>query len=344
MSYINTLIQPLRAQYPNGFDKNETRMPNVGAWDSFVKNTPLFLTDDVKQKIKMSDPAVPVQVPAIDATPDGSISIRNARSCSTPADDGTSRLISLAFETIVFSVQMNPADFVNNEIGYQAALNRKLEEKIFKVMRILDARAISNLETNKNVFDTIPSSFYTVTGNDIQVPLAGQDDFYNNLSAIFGAMDYDFSNIDVIADWQQYPIVNRYRNQGAGNQTNLQFQFGPYNYYQSSRVVTGSNKSVLYAAVPGNYGVETRVDLTARMGERISESQYWETINLPIIGLEAGVRYDKACADRSNIQASLSSTVVESYEFSFDITYMNSLVSSPSTQYAPILKADFLTS
>lgn len=344
MSYVNTLMQPLRAQYPNGFDKNESRVPNVGAWDCFVRNTSLFLTDDVRMKIKESDPARAVQVPAIDATPDANISIRNARSCSVPFDDGTSRLISLAFETIVFSVQMTPADFPNNEIGYQAAFNRKLEEKIFKVMRILDSRAVSNLETNKNVFDTIPATFYTVTANDMQIPLADQDDFYNNLSAIYGAMDYDFTNIDVVADWQQYPIVNRYRNQGAGNQTNLQFQFGPYSYYQTSRITTGSNKSVLYACVPGNFGVETRVDLTSRMNARISESQYWETVNLPILGLEAGVRYDKACADRSSIQASLSSTLVESYEFSFDITYMNSLVSNSAAQYAPILKADFLTS
>lgn len=345
MSYVETLIQPLIAEYADGgFDKNELRMPSVGAWDCYVKNSPLFFQPDVVSKIKMSDESVPVKVPAIDATPYDSISIRNVRSCTSPLDDGTSRLITLNFETIVFSIQMVKAQYGNNYISYQQDFNRKLREKIFKTMKILNARALTNLEANKNVFDDVIDDFYTVTSNDIQVPLAGHDDFYNQLSAIMGAIDYDASNVDIIADWQQKPIVSRYTNQGAGNQTNLQFQFGPYNYYFSNGITTGSNKSVLYAAVPGNFGVETRVDPTSKMRDSISESEYWDVITLPILGIEAGVRYSKACADRSAIQSQLTSTPVESFEFSFDITYANSLVSSTSTMYAPILKVDFLAS
>ena len=343
MSYINTLMLPLRAKYPNGFDKNESRDPNVGAWNVFVKQTPDLLTEDLRAKIKQSDPGVSVSIPALDATADADISIRNVRSCTVPFDDGVSRLIAVTFETLVFSIEMTPADFINNDIGYQAAFNRKYEEKARKIKRLLDSRAVSNLETNKNVFDTAPAKFYTVSSNDIQVPLADHDDFYNNLTSIWGEMDYDVES-DIVATWTHQPIVNKFVNQGAGNSENLNFQFQGYNYNFTNRITEGSNQSVLYAIQPGNLAVETRVDLDARMGSRISDSQYWETTVLPILGFEGGVYYNKDCADRSSIQASLTRSAVESFEFSFDITYMNTLVSSPSTQYAPILKADFLTS
>lgn len=342
MSYIATLMQPLRADYPNGFDKNESRAPNVGAWDSYVRNTPLLMTEDLRQKIKLSDPARGVSIPAIDATPQDDISIRNVRSCTVPFDDGTSRLIQVTFETLVFSIQMTPADFMNNEIGYQSAFNRKYEEKAFKVMRILDSRAVANLEANKNTYWAgIDPEFYTQVGDSLQIPSATNDDFYNNLSSIWGTMDYNAANIDVIATWTHQPIVNRYRNQGAGNQTNLQFQFGPYRYYETNRI-TNTVQSTLYSMQPGNVAVETRVDLDARMNTRINETKYWETTMLPILDVEGGVYYDKECADRSSIQPSLTRSAVESFEFSFDITYLNTLVSDPTTQYAPILKAEFL--
>ena len=279
MSYINTLMLPLRAQYPNGFDKNESRDPNVGAWNSFVRNSAGLMTEDLRAKIKESDPAVSVSIPALDATPQSDISIRNTRSCTVPFDDGTSRLLAVTFETIVFSIQMTPADFMNNDVGYQAAFNRKYEERAYKVKRILDARAVANLETNKNTYwNGIDPEFYTIAGDAIQVPAASNDDFYNNLSAIWGSMDYEVGNSQNVANWTHQPLVQRYINQGAGNATNLAFQFAGNTWDLTTRVTNRDNTvgSTMYTMQPGNVAIETRVDLDARMNTRINENKYWE--------------------------------------------------------------------
>lgn len=350
MSLVSTLMQPLRARYPNNFDQNEDRLSLYGAWQTYKRSTAhpnSILNGDIRDKIKMSDPGLAVQVPAIDAG--SGISIHNIRSCTIPSDELTSRLISLSFETFVFSIEMLPAEHENNDIKYRETFERKMLQKLKALSQILDLRSITNLENNKNTYypTAITSGFYPVTSNTLRVTQAQRDDYYNNLKSVFAQMDFEAENYYIIGSTTHDPMVNKFINQGSGNSTNLTFQFGGYDFTHTNRITNGSGvQSTAFSVVPGNIAVETRIDIDARMGNRIDESQFWERVRLPIIDVEAGAYYNKECYDASSGHTgrqSLSRTMRETYEFSFDLTFMHALNSSPTTDYSPILKTEILS-
>ena len=350
MSLVSTLMQPLRAQYPNSFDQNEDRLSLYGAWDTYKRSTMhpnSILNPDIVSKIKMSDPALTVQVPAIDQDTD--ISIRNVRSCVVPIEELDSRLISLTFETIVFSIQMIPAEHQNNDIKYEAVFQRKMLQRLRRVAEILDARSITNLENNRNTYfpAAFTTGFYPVVSNAIRVSQAQRDDYYNQLRSIFSLADFEDEFIFVVGSTTHDPMVRRFINQGSGNSTNLTFQFAGYDFTHTNRITNGGGvQSTAYSIVPGNIAVETRVDMDARMGNRIDENHFWEMVRLPILDVEAGAYYRKDCADRSGDHTGtqqLSRTMVESFEFSFDVTYMHALNSNTAGVFSPIFKTEITT-
>lgn len=352
MSLVLTLMQPLRNSYAaNGLDKNEQRRSRYGAWDFYRRQSRAnedgsaglassIITPEMRKNIKRSMGNT-VQVPVLDAQ---DVVITNVRSCVVADNENTSKLITLTFVTYAFGFTMIPAQYQNNQIGYQQDFTQKLNNYLLKFAATLDTAAVNNLSANKNqYFPADITAYYPVVGNALQVSQAQKNDFYNNASAILETMDF-YGTTNVVASTSAKPMINRLQAQGAGNQTNEDFQFNGYDWNFTNRLTNGAGiQSTAYLVGDGMVGVENRNDPDARAGSRTGNGKVWGEAPLPLVDLTVGTYYYDDCADKSGLHAGtahLTRTRVEGFEWSTDICFVNSYNSAPATKYNPIIKAE----
>lgn len=344
MSLVNTLTQPLRAQYAARLDKNELRASRYGAWDFFMKQSALpqgILDDSTKNFIKKSFGNT-VQVPVLDA-PD--VTISNVRACTVADQENVSRLITLTFATYSFGFTMIPMQYMNNDVKYQADFSRKLESYLLKFAAVLDTAAVAKLNNDRNVyFPADLLQFYPQVGNALQIADDQKNDYYNQLNAIQNTRDY-YGNVNVISSTTGMPLVDRLKNQGNANSVNEAFQMMGYNWTFTNRITNGAGvKSTQFVVPDGYVGVYNRNDWDAINGSSVGNGlKLWGQSQMPIVDLEMGTYYYEDCADKSALQAGttgLTRTKVEGYEWSTDICFVSAYNSDPSTKYSPILKAE----
>jgi hypothetical protein len=333
-------MQSLRTQYPNNLDKNEQRMSEYGALDFFRQetNSPNGIMDeDTRTKIKSSFGNT-VVVPVLDA-PD--VTIGNVRSCTIPDQENTSQLVTLTFATYAFGFSMYPAQYYNNDVKYQQDFDRKLTAYLLKFAETLDLACVNVLETNKNTYAGNLAAYFPFTSSSLQIADAEKEDLFNQLNTITREMNY-VGKPNIVSSYGLLPMVERLRNQGAGNSINEAFQLAGYNFFPTSRVtVPGGAKSVFYAVENGSVAMENRNDPDAILGHRIGDHMIWEQVNVPIVNLEMASFYREDCSDARNLQsgtAGLTRTKKEGFEWSTDVVFMTAYNSDTVNKHQPILK------
>jgi hypothetical protein len=335
-------MQSLRTKYPNNLDKNEMRQSEYGAYEFFRSDTnnPNGIMDaDTRDNIKKSFGNT-VVVPVLDG-PD--VEIGNVRSCTIPDKENTSQLVTLTFATYAFGFTMYPAQYYNNDIKYQADFDRKFLAYLIKFAETLDSLCINVLETNKNTFAGNLAAYYPFTSSSLQVADAEKNDYYNQLNTITREMNY-VGKPSIITSYGWFPVVERLRNQGAGNATNEAFQLSGYGeFYATPRItVPGGAKAVQYAVENGSVAIENRNDPDAILGHRIGDHMVWEEVDVPLVNLRMASFYREDCTDARNLQsgtAGLTRTKKEGFEFSTDIVTMVAYNRNTATRHQPILKS-----
>lgn len=344
MSLVLTLMQSLRSRYQaNGMDRLEIRRSQYGAWDFFRRQSALgggIITPEIRSLVAKSMGNT-VQVPVLDAE---DVVITNVRACTVPDSENTSRFVTLTFVTYAFGFTMIPAQYFNNEVGYQQDFDRKFEKYLLKFAATLDTASVNNLSTNKNQYNPAAiTAYYPVVGNALQVSQAEKNDFFNNANAIMQTMDF-YGKTNVIAGTQLKPIINRLQAQGAGNAVNEDFQFNGYEWNFTNRMTNGAGVQATAYLVPDGYvGVLNRNDPDAIARSRVGDIKIWDIVNLPIVDLDVASYYYEDCADKSALHAGtahLTRTKVEGYEWSTDVCFINAYNSAPTTRFGPIVKAE----
>jgi hypothetical protein len=344
MSLVNTLMQPLRAQYAARLDKNELRASQYGAWDFFQKQSalPNSILDPETEKFIKESFGNTVQVPVLDAP---NVTISNVRSCTIADQENTSRIIALTFATYSFGFTMVPAQYKNNDVKYQSDFTRKLDAYLLKFASVLDLAAVAKMENDKNIY--FPSdllSFYPQVGNALQVTDEDKNDYYNQLNAIQNVRDY-YGSVNVISSTSGMPLVDRLKGQGNANGVNESFQMLGYNWKYTNRITNGAGvKSTQFVVPDGFVGVYNRNDWDAIMGNTVGNGlKVWGQAQMPIVDLNMGTYYYEDCADYSALNAGttgLTRTKKEGYEWSTDICFVTAYNSDPANRYSPILKTE----
>ncbi len=346
MSLVLTRMQNLRASYPNGYDKNELRYSALGAWEFFKSENSSgvgIFNGDIRSKIKASFGNT-VVVPVLNAE---DVTIGNVRSCTIADSENTSALVTLTLATYAFGFTMTPSRHKNNDISYQSDFDRKMRKYIDKLGRTLDTQCVTTVEAAKNTFAGDLADYYTFSGGALQVDDDEKDDFYNQLEAIMNSMDF-YGKTKVLSSTSGKPIVSRIAAQGTGNAENLAYQLAGYQWWYTNRIANaGGIKSTKYAIQEGSVAFETRLDPDAEAGARIGDAsnplKEWGRATLPDLGIEVGTFYTRDCSDRTVLDEStegLSRTLLEGYEFSFDICFATAYNSDPTNRHNPILKAE----
>lgn len=342
----------------SNFDKNEYRLSEYGGVELIRKQSddPTGIVDaDLEEKYNR-DFRNSMKIPVIDYQ---GVTIGSARSCAMPTGGLNSKMVSITSSTYAFGFPMVPSQHEENYISYKTTFDKQLLAYSRKMLETLDTETIALLDTNKNQhFPAELLGYWSTESNTFQVPQAEKEDFYNKLQSVFSEMDFGFAP-DILTNPRQMADVRRLGAQGAGNSTNQAFQFGGYSWYQSNRVSNRTNiggteaapsgisaESTLFSVQPGSIGWMSRVDPDARAGRSTTKGTEYSTIFNPYLGIYMGLKYQSECSDQSAVQAAgmgwATSTVIEGFEFSVDLSMVKAHNSAIATRYNPILKVEII--
>ena len=326
------------------FDKNMTRPQEYGALDFFIQQTDApnsIITEETKQRA-LASIGNTVKIPVI--AYDGDVTIANARSCTIPANDNTSALVTVSFVTYATGFRMFPNLYLNNYITYQHDWNRKFEKILRKLANALDTAAIATLEANKSQVFADPL-IYSVSGNALQVPYNYRNEILGDLNPIMRANDYH-GDIHVVGNAGVDSLVRKLAEHGLYNDENKRMEYADKVFHFTNNLTNASQKyGTFYAVEDGNVALLTRLDRAALAGSRVNEAEEFGRVYLPMVGLEVGTHYKKevgnvaeTLSDDTSV-ADMTCDLIEYFGFSVDVAFLTAYNSAPSTIANPIVKA-----
>ena len=341
MSLAKTYLQKIRAAYPSNNDRDELRTTQTGLLTAVLAmtNSPSsIVSPDLIEKAEASQ-GRDLEIPVMQK---GIVTISNARSCTIGGGQSESDMVSVVWKTIRADIMMVPSQYEKNEIKKDFDFTKKVRELVEAFKVEIENDLDTALDANKTqVFgSSIPTTNYTVVGNAIQVPVAKQDFFFNDLEPINFADDFYDPTIKIVSSHSVMSVVNKYINQGAGNSVNTNFQYAGKDFSFSNRVTVGVGKTATGYFMPdGTVGLLTRVDVDARMGGSAGDGTEWFEDTLPDLPFPVGVQYKSKCDDKSALEAAglahLTATRVEHWQISVDyaivVPYNSDLATKPSS-------------
>lgn len=349
MGLEKTLLQNIRVNYPSGLDQYENRVVETGLLTSVLEmnnSVRSIISPDFRDKAEngFSQSRV-IQVPVMGKK---NVTLTSARTCAVTCGENDSDMVTVVWKTLVANVCQVTSQFVNNEIGKQADLARKLDD-VSEAMRLaVEGDIETALDTNKSKVygSSIVSDKYALTNDALQVSAAQQQFFFGDLPAINYADNYTAS-LKIIGNHSLMPTVDQYVNQGAGNETNTSYQFPGRDFRFTNGINNGAGvKTTGYFMPDGVIGLLTRTDVDAKLNHESTSGTKWFEDRIPGLPFGVGIKYDSNCSDQSAIASNnlshLSATLIEHWQISFDyavvVPYNSDLTNNPS----PIRKFEFV--
>lgn len=346
MSLINTYRQEIRAKVPQPLDRDEWRFTRYGlltAAREMTASPNSIISDELMKKAKISE-GTALKVPVFSIGDD--VTITNVRSCNIGGLENTTEYVTVNWVTVVADISMKKAEHHKNEVTYLQDLNRKLTKVDHAFAKAVEDLIYTKLDTDKSgVFNSpLAGGTYPIVGNTLQVSAAQQEYFFNDLETIMEGDDFYSMPFKVLGSTTLKPSVKHYANQGASNDENLTYQFDAYDFRFSNHVTIGAgNKSTGFVMTDGSLGIMTRINADAEMGNKAGDGTEWGKTFMDRLGFEVGVMYKSKCDDISG-QAGLehlTASMVENWQFSFDVALLTPYNSDSDTLPGVIKKFDF---
>ena len=359
---LETLMQDVRANGIEGLGRNESRPSMTGALDLVQKQSTgenTILTADLEAKLSTSFGQV-VKASVINYD---SPTISNVRVCNVQVGGVTTKQVPFTFFTTSFGFPMVPAQYVNNDVGYETVFMRQLKDRIIKTQALLDTKCVDVINLNKNKFFPAEMlAYYAQVANAMQVPMQtdanGQQNWgglFNFLQSILVQQDFTGSP-DILTNPRGMADVRQRLSQGAQNAVNSAWEVdGVGAFFQSPRVLNSGPgvAATDYAVLPGSFAITHRLDPDCLMpnnyiGSKENPSKEWTKVLLQGLG-EFGLYYQSDCADQSAALAAhrlegLTRTRIESFEWSADYCIFGSYTSDELNRYKPVQKFELLNS
>ena len=340
MSLTATRLNEYTLSYDSSnLDLWEHRASNYGVFNTFMDDTPNLIPGFNDLVANRASEVRAVRIPVINRK---DFSAGSSRTCSAQSHEITSAFVTPSWTTYQVGFNMTPAINATNYITYQNEFNNKMWHMERTILEAMDTAGHTHLNTNKTQVNAADGNPYTVVSNDMVVPAADNELFFNELGSIFTQNDFPSTDINVVGSPRYQALVREYSAQGTSNAENRQFQFGGYNFAYSNRVTvaTGDRDSV-YAMPRGSLAFLSWIDDDSRNNRTSTDGKEWTTMSLPRAGINVGVLFQSTCADKSTVQTGLDATLSESWSFSFDYSFNSSYNSDTATYAGPIFKSRF---
>lgn len=348
MSLQATYLQDLRVQYPSRLDRDELRVTQAGLLTMAIEmtNSPASIVSDELIALARQSVGRQLDVPVMQK---GVVTIKNVRSCTVDCAQSQSGFVTVSFKTLVADLCMVPSQYKKNEIKYLQDLNRKITDIVEKFLIEVELDLDTALDANKSqVFNSsIVGDKYALVAGAIQVPVAEQDFFFNDIEPINYADDFYATTVKMVSSASMMSVISKYINQGGGNAVNTNFQFSGKDFRFSNRITnTAPAKSTGYFMEDGSIGLVTRVDPDAMDENEATDGTRWFTDRLPGMPFDVGIKYNSKCSDQSALEATglahLTATLIEHWQISFDFAIIVPYNSDLATKPSSIRKVEFV--
>lgn len=341
MAYATTVLDEYRLSYEkSNLDAHDNRFSNYGAYATFLKDTPNLIPGYAEFVAGRASAARTVSIPILSRE---TLSTAAVRSCTPTYNQGTSAYVTPSWTTVEAGFMMVPSEHQGNYISEDAAFLHQLKavEKAFLLNA--DTAAVAYLVANLTYADAAKGNPFFQTAYYMQVPLAFHDTFFQDLKDIMFANDIDAdAGINIVGSHRVRGLVEYYSNQGAGNTTNLTFQYNGFDFAYSNRCAIGTALlGVAYAMPKGSLAYLSWVDIDARLNNKSGDGKEWYQEELPLLGHKVGVLYQSSCADKSSLLTGLQATLMENYSFSFDRAFTSSYDATITTDAGVIFGIEF---
>jgi len=337
MSLANTHLDEYRLDYEkSNMDTFENRMSLYGAFEAYKADTPNTIPG-YQDLINEYDGHRTVSVIVMKRE---SLTSTATRHCTVGSVQATSTYVTPSWTTIEVDFMMAPSEHKGNYLKYQQVFNQRMKTVERTFSEALDTAAYASLEANHTTVNAADGNPYTVAADSMVVPAADNDLFYNEIPAIMAANDLPADSLNVISSSRMMSLVSEYINQGAGNDKNRAFQFGPFNFFYSNRITVAANdRDTVFVAPMGSLGFLSYVDEDSKLGSKSGDHEWSEQL-LPRLGFNVGVLVTKDCADLSSLGGgATSASLKENFMFSFDYSFVTAYDSG--TLGTSIFKANF---
>jgi len=343
MSLLATARQEIRSRYPSDLDRDELRFTRYGLLNAALESMQSpdsIVSADVRQKALTSNGTTQ----KITVMKQGDLTVKNVRSCTIADYESDSALVTVVWTTYLVEISMVPSQYEFNDIAFQDDLRKKLALAGNTLAKAIETSIDAKLDANKStVYNSSLCGVgkkYELTGDAINVPLAKQEFFFNDVDVIMNQDDFYNDSMVVVASTELKSTVRHYLNQGSGNDTNSAYQFGPFTYRFSNHVTNAANATG-YIFTPGSLGILTRVDIDSQKRSKSNDAE-WFVDTLPGLGpIQVGVLEKRICSDQSGINATLAATLKVNWAFSLDVALITPYNSDDTTQAGVIKKFVF---
>lgn len=347
---VETYLQDIRAMFPSNLDRDEWRFTRYGLLTAAKEQTahPMSIVSaDLKEKALISE-GRKLEVPVVNM---GNLTITNQRTCTIGEYENESALVEVTWATLVTEFSMMKAQHHKNEITYLQDFQKKMMLVENAMALAIENAIYTKLDTDKSIVygSTLVGAGlkYELVANTLQVKLADQEYFFNDVDVIMNQDNFWSPDWLVLGSTPLMSPVRHYLNQSSGNDETLDYQFGPYAFRFSNQLVDGAGKKATGFIMPyGSIGLLSRVNIDAKMGNKASDGTTWETAFLPTLGMEVGVMHKSNCADKSSTPGleHLEATMIEKFQFSLDFALLTPYNSDSATKASGIKKFEFINS
>lgn len=337
MSLAATKIQDIIGR--SRLDKNEVMPKQFGALDLFVDQSRLnSLIDPATKAAVRASVGTAVKFPVLNYN--GTV-VSSSRSCTIANAESTSTFATVNFITYFVGVSMVPSLYMNNEIGYQRDLAKKLTDAARAMANKMDQDALTALASVKT--QVVNEALgYTFASNQLAVPYVSKDAILGDIDAIMSSNGFD-GHINILGDFAMRAHVGKLAQFGPENAMNKRLEYAGKSFYTSKNLVKASTEySNFYAIEDGQLDLLYQFDREAVLGTRAAGHE-WFISNLPGLDVPVGVHYYEEVGDFSEIAGTASADMTcvhgEKWGFSVDVAYVTAYNSAIATRPNPYLKA-----
>ena len=352
MSIANLKRQNAQGVYPSLLDRQELRKQQYGFIDVALRNTDGILSSLNQQTIMNSWGAPATEIPVFDKTVQAATV--GTMTCAFPSTDATADLVLVTYYKANTGFRIVPRLTDQSDIVSEAQefmhLYSQAEESLANALEDYIALQIENAKSISYNSAFVGTGLrYPTAGDALQVATTEQDYFFNDMKSIMFADDFPTNGLDVIGDAQLPSFVNKYVNQGSGNDQNQAFQFNGYSFtYSNSTSTTAGAVSTGYVMPSGSVGMVAKVSPDA-MNNRVSQSEgiRWSVEQSDLMGIPMELMVKDGCADLNLLttNAEDTNTYFKQYQMGINVAvvtpYNSGTALVPPTP-GGIKKFDFL--
>lgn len=340
MSIVDTRLQDMRVK-SNNFDSNENRGSEYGALEVFLNQTKMAGGIATAELVKKAQRSVgsSLQIPVFK---NKEVTIGNQRSITIAADENTTALYTVTFETWTYGFHMYPTSYHNNEFKYQEDWEEKVNAFIVKLGKTLDTACLAKLSAAKSQVITDPLN-YTVTANTIVAPWAQRDNLMGDIDPIMNSNDH-YGQLHVVGNMGVKSVLNKLAQSDIYNAVNKRNEYAGKVFYFTNRLGNGVGEFAnMYAIQEGSLAALPRFSREELVNAKMQDGTEWGIGTLPELNIPIGTFYQEAKGDYSAVAGAATADMKASYRheygFAIDFAFVTPYNSDLTTIANPIVKA-----